>query len=264
MAYTTPTGYTISEEVVQAAQYAESLINVPWQIIISQWHYENPKGVEKGGGAYANYNLAGLKNPKTGKFYKFNNEKEFVDQWAKSFKTEYKGYYSQVQGSKTLSEYISGLFSSSKGGTNKYNVNYEGTMSKTNYQNAVAGRMKNLFGVDVNYNFSNNIIKNQIPSGYVGPLNKGQSYAEGIEMPSGSDYALEDTDEEPEKGNVAWYKKIWDTITQPMKKGVAGIGIALIIIVLLFLIFFALNNKMGSKILKETKNIDVEKNTERG
>lgn len=142
-------------------------------------------------------------------------------------------------------------------------INRVGTFfrsSSKSVQKSVANRFKNEKQDLLNINGSS-IIKDQLPSGYVGPLNKGQTYSGGISLPKGNTSALDDLEynDETEKGSTAWYKKIWDTITNPMKKGVAGIGIALIIIVLLFLVFFALNNKIGSKIIKETKNIDVEK-----
>lgn len=94
----------VLDSVKNAAKWAGEQLNVPWQIILGQWAYEQPDGLANP--AKYNYNIAGITSsgiPGQWRAYKS------VQDFANDYVTLIKSGYSNAIGSQTATEYASAL-----------------------------------------------------------------------------------------------------------------------------------------------------------
>lgn len=125
----------INPEVWKWAEWVSSKIDVPPEIIYSQWAMEQPDGVMDP--AKYNYNIAGLTvSGVPGKWRKYNSLAEFAHDYVYSFIMP---NYPRAMGAKTVQDFVTGL---------KYGTigSYYGTESIASYGGKVAAVHSRLFG----------------------------------------------------------------------------------------------------------------------
>jgi len=125
----------IDSEVQPAPNYVAKYTNIPANLILAQWAYEQPEGItnpEK-----YNYNIAGLtKSGTPGVWREYDNMQDFAKDYVFSFLL--KGYPEAV-GAKDANTLAKGLKNGVYG-------SYYGTTSTSSYASGIKARYNQLFG----------------------------------------------------------------------------------------------------------------------